>query len=136
MYARCDVNTRLSGTCPDQVRRSAGRPLWVSRAGQAWPPASRHRFGVFGFLRKLSAHRPQARARPQQVEEQVVACAAEWPALTVSAKAYGKPGVRASFRVRTKRKDGRWQVTYNATRGLPEAVPSASGSPSRLGCSR
>jgi predicted lipoprotein with Yx(FWY)xxD motif len=40
------------------------------------------------------------------------ACLAYWPPLISSGKALAKPGVKASLLGRTKRKDGRWQVTY------------------------
>jgi predicted lipoprotein with Yx(FWY)xxD motif len=40
------------------------------------------------------------------------ACLAYWPPLIASGKAVAKPGVKASLLGRTKRKDGRWQVTY------------------------
>jgi predicted lipoprotein with Yx(FWY)xxD motif len=40
------------------------------------------------------------------------ACLAYWPPLIGSGKAIAKPGVKASLLGRTKRKDGRWQVTY------------------------
>jgi len=40
------------------------------------------------------------------------ACATYWPPLIASGKAVAKPGVRASLLGRTKRSDGRWQVTY------------------------
>ena len=40
------------------------------------------------------------------------ACAAAWPPLIASGKPRGTSGVRASLLGRTKRKDGRWQVTY------------------------
>jgi predicted lipoprotein with Yx(FWY)xxD motif len=39
-------------------------------------------------------------------------CAGEWPALIVSGKPHAKPGVKAGLLSRTKRRDGRWQVTY------------------------
>jgi predicted lipoprotein with Yx(FWY)xxD motif len=41
------------------------------------------------------------------------ACAATWPPLIASGKPRAKSGVRASLLGRTKRTDGRWQVTYN-----------------------
>jgi predicted lipoprotein with Yx(FWY)xxD motif len=41
------------------------------------------------------------------------ACAAAWPPLITSGKPRAMSGVRASLLGRTKRKDGRWQVTYN-----------------------
>ena len=40
------------------------------------------------------------------------ACATYWPPLIGSGKALAKPGVKASLLGRTKRSDGRWQVTY------------------------
>lgn len=40
------------------------------------------------------------------------ACLAYWPPLIASGKAVAKPGVKASLLGRTKRRDGRWQVTY------------------------
>jgi predicted lipoprotein with Yx(FWY)xxD motif len=40
------------------------------------------------------------------------ACAAYWPPLIASGKPHAKPGVKASWLGRTKRTDGRWQVTY------------------------
>jgi predicted lipoprotein with Yx(FWY)xxD motif len=40
------------------------------------------------------------------------ACLAYWPPLISSGKPLAKAGVRASWLGRTKRKDGRWQVTY------------------------
>jgi predicted lipoprotein with Yx(FWY)xxD motif len=43
-------------------------------------------------------------------------CAGEWPPLIVSGKPHAKPGVKAALLGRTKRHDGRWQVTY---RGHP-----------------
>jgi predicted lipoprotein with Yx(FWY)xxD motif len=39
-------------------------------------------------------------------------CAGEWPPLIVSGKPHAKSGVKASLLGRTKRRDGRWQVTY------------------------
>jgi predicted lipoprotein with Yx(FWY)xxD motif len=39
-------------------------------------------------------------------------CAGEWPPLTTSGKAHAKSGVKAALLGRTKRHDGRWQVTY------------------------
>jgi predicted lipoprotein with Yx(FWY)xxD motif len=41
------------------------------------------------------------------------ACAVAWPPLITSGKPRAKSGVRASLLGRTRRKDGRWQVTYN-----------------------
>jgi predicted lipoprotein with Yx(FWY)xxD motif len=41
------------------------------------------------------------------------ACAIEWPPLIASAKPRAGAGTKASLLGRTKRKDGRWQVTYN-----------------------
>jgi predicted lipoprotein with Yx(FWY)xxD motif len=41
------------------------------------------------------------------------ACAAAWPPLITSGKPHAKAGVRASLLGRTRRADGRWQVTYN-----------------------
>jgi predicted lipoprotein with Yx(FWY)xxD motif len=41
------------------------------------------------------------------------ACATYWPPLIVSGKPRAGTGVKASLLGRTKRKDGRWQVTYN-----------------------
>jgi predicted lipoprotein with Yx(FWY)xxD motif len=41
------------------------------------------------------------------------ACATAWPPLIASGKPRAKSGVKASLLGRTKRKDGRWQVTYN-----------------------
>jgi predicted lipoprotein with Yx(FWY)xxD motif len=43
-------------------------------------------------------------------------CAGEWPPLIVSGKPHAKSGVKAALLGRTKRHDGRWQVTY---RGHP-----------------
>jgi predicted lipoprotein with Yx(FWY)xxD motif len=43
-------------------------------------------------------------------------CAGEWPPLIASGKAHAKSGVKAALLGRTKRRDGRWQVTY---RGHP-----------------
>jgi len=40
------------------------------------------------------------------------ACATDWPPL-IASKPHAGAGVRASLLGRTKRKDGRWQVTYN-----------------------
>jgi len=40
-------------------------------------------------------------------------CAAYWPPLITSGKPLARSGVKASLLGRTKRKDGRWQVTYN-----------------------
>jgi predicted lipoprotein with Yx(FWY)xxD motif len=39
-------------------------------------------------------------------------CAGEWPPLLVSGKPHAKSGLKASLLGRTKRRDGRWQVTY------------------------
>jgi predicted lipoprotein with Yx(FWY)xxD motif len=39
-------------------------------------------------------------------------CAGEWPPLLVSGKPHAKSGVKASLLGRTRRRDGRWQVTY------------------------
>ena len=39
-------------------------------------------------------------------------CAGEWPPLLVSGKPHAKPGVKQALLGRTKRRDGRWQVTY------------------------
>jgi predicted lipoprotein with Yx(FWY)xxD motif len=39
-------------------------------------------------------------------------CAGEWPPLLVSGKPHAKSGVKAGLLGRTKRHDGRWQVTY------------------------
>jgi len=41
------------------------------------------------------------------------ACAADWPPLIVSGQPSAGAGVKASLLGRTKRKDGRWQATYN-----------------------
>jgi predicted lipoprotein with Yx(FWY)xxD motif len=41
------------------------------------------------------------------------ACASLWPPLIASGKPRAGSGVKASLLGRTKRKDGRWQVTYN-----------------------
>jgi predicted lipoprotein with Yx(FWY)xxD motif len=41
------------------------------------------------------------------------ACAAYWPPLTVSGKPRAGTGTKASLLGRTKRRDGRWQVTYH-----------------------
>ena len=41
------------------------------------------------------------------------ACATAWPPLIASGKPRAKSGVKTSLLGRTKRKDGRWQVTYN-----------------------
>jgi predicted lipoprotein with Yx(FWY)xxD motif len=41
------------------------------------------------------------------------ACAAAWPPLIAPGKPRAGAGVKASLLGRTKRKDGRWQVTYN-----------------------
>jgi predicted lipoprotein with Yx(FWY)xxD motif len=43
-------------------------------------------------------------------------CAGEWPPLIASGKPHAKSGVKAAWLGRTKRRDGRWQVTY---RGHP-----------------
>ena len=43
-------------------------------------------------------------------------CAGEWPPLVASGKPHAKSGVKAALLGRTKRRDGRWQVTY---RGHP-----------------
>jgi predicted lipoprotein with Yx(FWY)xxD motif len=40
------------------------------------------------------------------------ACLAYWPPLIASGKPHAKPGVKAALLGRTKRMDGRWQVTY------------------------
>jgi predicted lipoprotein with Yx(FWY)xxD motif len=40
------------------------------------------------------------------------ACASYWPPLLTSGKPLAKSGARASLLGRTKRRDGRWQVTY------------------------
>lgn len=39
-------------------------------------------------------------------------CAGEWPPLLASGKAHAKPGIKSAALGRTKRRDGRWQVTY------------------------
>jgi predicted lipoprotein with Yx(FWY)xxD motif len=41
-------------------------------------------------------------------------CAGEWPPLIAAAKAHAKAGVKAAWLGRTKRRDGRWQVTYRS----------------------
>jgi predicted lipoprotein with Yx(FWY)xxD motif len=41
------------------------------------------------------------------------ACATYWPPLIASGKPRAMAGARASLLGRTKRQDGRWQVTYN-----------------------
>ena len=41
------------------------------------------------------------------------ACATAWPPLIASGKPLAKPGIRASLLGRVKRRDGRWQATYN-----------------------
>ena len=41
------------------------------------------------------------------------ACAAAWPPLIASGKPRAKAGARRSLLGRTRRMDGRWQVTYN-----------------------
>jgi len=41
------------------------------------------------------------------------ACAAYWPPLIVAGKPRAGTGAKASLLGRTKRTDGRWQVTYN-----------------------
>jgi predicted lipoprotein with Yx(FWY)xxD motif len=41
------------------------------------------------------------------------ACAMAWPPLIASGKPRAGAGAKASLLGRTKRKDGRWQVTYN-----------------------
>jgi predicted lipoprotein with Yx(FWY)xxD motif len=41
------------------------------------------------------------------------ACVSAWPPLIASGKLRAGSGVKASLLGRTKRKDGRWQVTYN-----------------------
>jgi predicted lipoprotein with Yx(FWY)xxD motif len=41
------------------------------------------------------------------------ACATDWPPLIASGKPRATSGVKASLLGRTKRKDGRWQATYN-----------------------
>jgi predicted lipoprotein with Yx(FWY)xxD motif len=43
-------------------------------------------------------------------------CAGEWPPLIVSGKPHAASGVKAALLGRTKRRDGRWQVTF---RGHP-----------------
>lgn len=43
-------------------------------------------------------------------------CAGEWPPLIASGKPHASSGVKAAWLGRTKRHDGRWQVTY---RGHP-----------------
>lgn len=43
-------------------------------------------------------------------------CAGEWPPLIVSGKPHATSGVKAALLGRTKRRDGRWQVTF---RGHP-----------------
>ena len=43
-------------------------------------------------------------------------CAGEWPPLIVSGKPHATSGVKAAWLGRTKRRDGRWQVTF---RGHP-----------------
>jgi predicted lipoprotein with Yx(FWY)xxD motif len=43
-------------------------------------------------------------------------CAGEWPPLIASGKPHAKSGVNAASLGRTRRRDGRWQVTY---RGHP-----------------
>jgi predicted lipoprotein with Yx(FWY)xxD motif len=40
-------------------------------------------------------------------------CAASWRPMIVSGRPRGTSGVRGALLGRTKRKDGRWQVTYN-----------------------
>jgi predicted lipoprotein with Yx(FWY)xxD motif len=40
-------------------------------------------------------------------------CAAAWPPLITSGKPHAGAGTKASLLGRTKRKDGRWQVSYN-----------------------
>jgi predicted lipoprotein with Yx(FWY)xxD motif len=40
-------------------------------------------------------------------------CAAEWPPLIASGKPQAAAGARPSLLGRTRRNDGRWQVTYN-----------------------
>jgi predicted lipoprotein with Yx(FWY)xxD motif len=40
------------------------------------------------------------------------ACATYWPPLISAGKAHAQSGARASLLGRTKRQDGRWQVTY------------------------
>lgn len=39
-------------------------------------------------------------------------CAGEWPPLIASGKAHANSGIKAALLGRTKRRDGRWQVTY------------------------
>lgn len=39
-------------------------------------------------------------------------CAGEWPPLITSGKTHARSGVKAALLGRTKRRDGRWQVTY------------------------
>lgn len=39
-------------------------------------------------------------------------CAGEWPPLLVSGKPHAASGAKPSLLGRTKRRDGRWQVTY------------------------
>src|SRR5262249_51254992 len=41
------------------------------------------------------------------------ACAVDWPPLIVSGQPRAGAGAKASLLGRTRRKDGRWQVTYN-----------------------
>ena len=41
------------------------------------------------------------------------ACAVDWPPLIVSGQPRAGVGAKASLLGRTRRKDGRWQVTYN-----------------------
>jgi predicted lipoprotein with Yx(FWY)xxD motif len=41
------------------------------------------------------------------------ACATAWPPLIAAGKPRAKSGVKAAWLGRTKRKDGRWQVTYD-----------------------
>jgi predicted lipoprotein with Yx(FWY)xxD motif len=41
------------------------------------------------------------------------ACAAAWPPLISSGKPHAIAGAKASLLGRTRRQDGRWQVTYN-----------------------
>src|SRR6186997_1419759 len=43
-------------------------------------------------------------------------CAGEWPPLIVSGKPHATSGIKAALLGRTKRRDGRWQVTF---RGHP-----------------
>ena len=43
-------------------------------------------------------------------------CAGEWPPVIVSGKPHATSGVKAAWLGRTKRRDGRWQVTF---RGHP-----------------